>query len=172
MDQVTTCSTAGQVRIDAILSLHGAFLGGCNCACPVNHGCPSGWAPNFDPATLQGDCSCVAVSSMTSPPGNPVGGGGVVGGGGGGVASNPQPGMPVQPPRPQQPVEPSPIAMLPPVAVLCTDPGPCECPAGTPAPCHITCDGTDACKDAAISCNNDGFPCSIDCIGMKACASS
>ena len=52
------------------------------------------------------------------------------------------------------------------------DPGPCECPAGTTAPCHITCDGPDGCKDAAISCNNDGFPCAIECAGEKACASS
>jgi len=117
------------------------------------------------------------AASMPSPPGNSVGGGGAVGGGavgGGGVSNpaNPQPGMPVQPSRPVQPVEPAAIMMLPPVAVVCMDPGPCECPAGTMAPCHITCDGNDACKDAAISCNNDGFPCSIDCIGMKACASS
>eukprot|EP00484_Ammonia_sp_Unknown_P011298 CAMPEP_0197077200 /NCGR_PEP_ID=MMETSP1384-20130603/212497_1 /TAXON_ID=29189 /ORGANISM="Ammonia sp." /LENGTH=950 /DNA_ID=CAMNT_0042516061 /DNA_START=72 /DNA_END=2924 /DNA_ORIENTATION=- len=61
-----TCSTPGQVRIDAQFDAQtGAFMGGCHCSCPPEMSEPS--SPrfcaepkilNFDPATLTGDCSC------------------------------------------------------------------------------------------------------------------
>lgn len=154
--QIATCPIAGQVRIDAIVSRSGYFLGGCNCACPMNHGCPYGYEPNFDPVTLTGDCSCVPVGQPQpypepvpinpSPyPANPTypnpnqpspafpGSSSRPG-----VPAPAAPTLPRQPGLPQMPKAPPIVAMDPPVEVTCTMPGPCECPAGTRAPCQIT----------------------------------
>merc|ERR1719356_190250 len=69
---VASCPIMGQVRIDAIVSRSGYFLGGCNCACPLDHNCPYGYAPNFDPVTLTGDCACVPAAQQPQPvPVNP-----------------------------------------------------------------------------------------------------
>ena len=48
--------------------------------------------------------------------------------------------------------------------------GTCGCPAGTLGICTITCGGQDGCKAAIIDCNNDGFPCIVDCIAEQACS--
>merc|ERR1719356_464244 len=178
---VTTCAIPGQVRIDAIVSRSGYFLGGCNCACPMNHGCPYGYEPNFDPVTLTGDCSCVPEGQPQPVPINPSPYPANPGYPNAGQPSPAFPGNPVNPtaptlPRkpalPQMPQPPANVVSTPPVEVTCTMPGPCECPAGTQAPCHITCDGVDGCKDAVVRCNNDFFPCVVDCFGDKACAST
>jgi len=60
----STCPTPGQIRLDAVVE-YGELVAGCNCACdPALYDmnspryCAEPNAVNFDPDTLQGDCSC------------------------------------------------------------------------------------------------------------------
>merc|ERR1719229_1067951 len=67
-----TCPTPGQVRINAIFSSSGDYLGGCNCGCDPALGDPSSpkycnGIVNFNPNTQEGDCSC----TPNTPPQNP-----------------------------------------------------------------------------------------------------
>merc|ERR1712228_98801 len=48
---------------------------------------------------------------------------------------------------------------------FCEIPGDCSCPRNTKGSCTITCGGM-------IQCNNDGYPCFVECIGEQACISS
>eukprot|EP00485_Elphidium_margaritaceum_P013187 CAMPEP_0202685300 /NCGR_PEP_ID=MMETSP1385-20130828/1052_1 /ASSEMBLY_ACC=CAM_ASM_000861 /TAXON_ID=933848 /ORGANISM="Elphidium margaritaceum" /LENGTH=954 /DNA_ID=CAMNT_0049339615 /DNA_START=49 /DNA_END=2913 /DNA_ORIENTATION=+ len=60
-----------------------------------------------------------------------------------------------------------------PMDVSCDNAGDCGCPYGTAGQCTITCSvGTDACKDGTIKCNNDGYPCIVNCLSGSACAGS
>eukprot|EP01084_Bolivina_argentea_P188461 324436_1 len=62
-----------------------------------------------------------------------------------------------------------------PIEVICVDSEPCACPIGHIGECLITCDGVsnpDVCKDALIECNNDGFPCIVNCISQNSCSGS
>ena len=62
--QSSTCPTPGQIRLDAVVE-YSELVAGCNCACdPALYDmnspryCAEPNAVNFDPDTLQGDCSC------------------------------------------------------------------------------------------------------------------
>ncbi len=47
----------------------------------------------------------------------------------------------------------------------------CSCPQGHLGECNIICDGaSDACKDTIIDCNNNGYPCNIQCFGETSCS--
>ena len=37
---------------------------------------------------------------------------------------------------------------------------------------RCSCEGVDGCKDAVVRCNNDFFPCEVNCVGEKAWAST
>eukprot|EP01083_Nonionella_stella_P187935 691653_1 len=64
-----------------------------------------------------------------------------------------------------------------PLTVICDGTGQsetlCACPVGHIGSCKLICEGTpDACKDVQIECNNDGYPCIVDCIASNACSSN
>eukprot|EP01084_Bolivina_argentea_P016354 30608_1 len=57
------------------------------------------------------------------------------------------------------------------VTKTCSDPGDCSCPPGTKGKCTIRCESNaDACADALIECNNDGYPCIVHCNGAQSCS--
>ena len=127
----------------------------------MNHGCPYGYEPNFDPVTLTGDCSCVPEGQPQPVPINPSPYPANPGYPNAGQPSPAFPGNPVnptaptlprQPSLPQMPQPPANVPMAAPVEVTCTMPGPCECPAGTQAPCQITLSAT--------------FPVSVPCFSV------
>ena len=68
--QRTTCPT-GQVRMDAVIE-NGLFIGGCDCRCDPEVYDPSSpkycsTTINFDPRTLEGDCSCIPATMAGDP---------------------------------------------------------------------------------------------------------
>eukprot|EP01083_Nonionella_stella_P072569 195709_1 len=141
-----TCSRPGQVRINAIFNANGAFLGGCNCGCDPERGNPSSplycdTALNFDPMTLTGDCSCIGHN-------------------------NPPNLAPDNPALPSIPTDPG-----TPITVVCAEEPVCKCPVNHVGECTLSCTGSpDACVDAILSCNNDGYRCTVDCSEQAACS--
>jgi len=76
------------------------------------------------------------------------------------------PGSPTLRPAPV----PTPPTVDIPATALCDTVGPCACPAGTTGTCTIMCEGIDGCKDGIIDCNNDGYPCIVECAADEGCS--
>lgn len=75
-------------------------------------------------------------------------------------------------PEPTVNVPTMPPVVIKPAFALCMEPGDCSCPSGTIGTCTLTCGGTAGCKDGLIECNNDGYPCVINCDAEQACTGS
>eukprot|EP01084_Bolivina_argentea_P015100 28246_1 len=177
----STCPEPGQVRHNAVINAQGDWIGGCNCGCPwavYDHShptyCSSPNVVNFNPITMLGDCSCIP-RAPTPVPTTPAPTAPTV------ALPTPTIGQPTVPtvavhnPNVLEPT-PAPVAIVPiHIEVTCDLRGPCACPVGHVGACTIICEGAndpDACKDAVIECNNDGYPCEVYCNGMNACAGS
>eukprot|EP01084_Bolivina_argentea_P203140 347001_1 len=194
-----TCPEPGQVRRNAVLNIQGDWLGGCNCGCrwqvydPSSlEFCASPNVVNFNPITLVGDCSCGPRAPTPPPAPLPTYQNSV-------PIPRPAPATPNVPTvpnfqnteRPILPTLPHILPRLPTLAhntvppptpsgpprdieVICDLKGPCSCPVGHRGRCTIICEGKDpdACKDTIIECNNDGYPCVVNCFGLNACAGS